>query len=74
MHKTTQKLFGLTLLHWQTVWPELTKFHHFGKILKGFGYLFRVDLVLGEILSLLWQLIVLLDKNCHILKWSTLNI
>ena len=31
-----------------TVWPDLPKFHHFGKMLKIFGNFFRVTLVFGK--------------------------
>ena len=34
---------------------DLAKFHHFGKILKLFANLWKVYLVFGKIVSLLWQ-------------------
>ena len=40
----------------ESVWPDVAKFHHFGKILKLLGNLLRVQLVLGEILNPLWQI------------------
>ena len=39
---------------WQTVWPDLTKFQHFGKIFQAFGNILRVYLVLDKIVKLLW--------------------
>ena len=37
------------------VWPDLTKFRHFGTILKVLGKLLKLYLVFGKILILLWQ-------------------
>ena len=36
------------------VWPDLAKFHHFGKYLKIFGNIFKVYLVLGKVFCSLW--------------------
>ena len=38
-----------------TVWPDLAKFHHVGTILKVLVKFFRVCLVFGKIMILLWQ-------------------
>ena len=40
-----------------TVWPDLAKFRHFGKILKAVGNFERAYLVLGKSLNLLWQIL-----------------
>ena len=37
------------------VWPDLVKFHHFGKKLKVFGNFLLVYLEFGIIFSILWQ-------------------
>ena len=39
----------------RTVWPDLAKFHHFGKYLKIFGNIFKVYLVLGNVFNSIWQ-------------------
>ena len=38
-----------------SVWPDLAKFHHFGKYLKIFGNIFKVYLVLGKVFNSLWH-------------------
>ena len=52
--KSTHKV-NIVVLHlptfeglFVTVWPDLPKFHHFGKMLKIFGNFFRVTLVFGK--------------------------
>ena len=41
--------------HWTaSVWPDLAKFHRFGKYLKIFGNLLKVYLVLGKVFNSLW--------------------
>ena len=37
------------------VWPDLAKFHHFGKYFKKIGNLFKVYLFLGNVFSSLWH-------------------
>ena len=44
-----------------TVWPDLVKFHHFGKTLKVFGYSFRGYFVLGKILNLIGKIFMIFD-------------
>ena len=39
----------------QTVWPDLAKIHHFGKILKAFDDFYKLSLVFGKYLNLLWK-------------------
>ena len=39
-----------------TVWPDLAKFCHFGKILKIFGNFMRVLLVFCNLLNLFWKI------------------
>ena len=39
-----------------SVLPDLAKFHHFGKIVKVLGNILSVNLVLGDILNLPWQI------------------
>ena len=39
------------------VWPDLPKFRHFGKLSKVFGYIWTINLVFGQILILLWQIL-----------------
>ena len=39
----------------QTVWLDLAKIRHFGKILKDFGIVWRAYSVLGKFLIQLWQ-------------------
>ena len=39
----------------QSMWPDLAKFRHFGNILKVFGDYVRAFLVLGKNLNLLWS-------------------
>ena len=66
VHSATHCLsLSLTWLHipsfiqlgmlWPSVWPDLTKFSHFGKVLKIFGNFLRVYLVFGKILNPLWK-------------------
>ena len=38
-----------------TVWPDLRKFRHFGKILSHWAICWMVDLVFGKLLYLLWH-------------------
>ena len=40
----------------QAVWPDFTKFRHFGKILKSLAIFLRVHLVFVKILNLLQQI------------------
>ena len=39
-----------------SVWPDMAKFRHFGKIFKVLGKILRVYLVFGKILKLIWQI------------------
>ena len=39
-----------------SVWPDLAKFCHFGKILQVFGVFWAVYFLFGKMLSLLWQI------------------
>ena len=47
--------FFLVTLPVSPVWPDLAKFHNYGKILKLVAKFFRVNLVFGKILILLWH-------------------
>ena len=38
------------------VGPDLTKFYHFGTMLKHFGHFRGVHLVFAKLLSLFWQI------------------
>ena len=49
-----RKIFKI-IFYFQAVWPDLAKFHHFGKYLKIFGNIFKVYLVLGQVFISLWH-------------------
>ena len=44
-----------SLFQLESVWPDLAKYHHFGKYLKTFGNIFKVDLVLEKVFNSLWH-------------------
>ena len=44
------------ILFSHSVWPDLGKFCHFGKILQVFGVFWAVYFLFGKMLSLLWQI------------------
>ena len=55
------------------MWPDLVQFHHFGKYLKIFGYIFKVYLVLGKVFNLLLHNLyaighIFIAENGQILK------
>ena len=55
------------------VWPDLAKFHHFGKIFKVLGNFSRAYLLFGKILNLLWQILytfgqIFIDIHGQMLK------
>ena len=55
------------------MWPDLAKFHPFGKYLKIFGNILKVYLVLGKVLNSLWHNLyaivqILIAENGQILK------
>ena len=57
----------------KSVWPDLAKFHHFGKYLKIFGNIFKVYLVLGKVFNSLCHNLyafgqILIAVNGKILK------
>ena len=41
-----------------TLWPDLVKFRHLGRLLKIFGKYLRFYLVFGKILKLIWQFFI----------------
>ena len=49
------KLWQIKSFSSQAVWPDLAKFHCFGKYLKIFGSIFKVYLVEGKVFYLLWH-------------------
>ena len=49
------------------VWPDLAKFRQFGKTLKVFGYSLRIYFVLANILILIGQIFMILDKFTFLL-------
>ena len=58
-----------------SVWPDLAKFLHFGKILQVFGNILKVYFLFGEILNLLWQICcitgqIFIVTNGQILKYN----
>ena len=57
----------------EAVWPDLEKFRQFGKTLQVFGKFLTVHFLFGKILSLLWQICVIIGlvfilENGQILK------
>ena len=51
----TAAVTRITAFDLKAVWPDLAKFHHFGKYLKIFGNIFKVYLVLGKVFNSLWH-------------------
>ena len=62
--------FCTTLL---PVWPDLAKFCHFDKKCKVFGNLFERLFSIGQILSLLWQIICSIGHILIVLNGQILN-
>ena len=57
----------------QTVWLDLAKIRHFGKILKDFGIVWRAYSVLGKFLIQLWQHNVCHWAKFHCCEWPNLK-
>ena len=49
---------SFTSFVWVPVWPDLSKFRHFGKFLKVIGNLSKDYLVFAQVLNLLWKCFV----------------
>ena len=66
-----ERLVRFIHLKLQPVWPDLVKFHHFGKYLKIFGNIFKFYLVLGKVSNL--AQFVCYWANFHNWKWPNIE-
>ena len=71
--KCLSTIYRATKCHLWPVWPDLAKFHHFGKSLQVFGQFLMVYFLTGKMLSPLWQIgnvfgLIFITANGQILK------
>ena len=72
MKERKNLLIGKRGVYTTSVWPDLAKFRHFGNFFKEFGNFKKLYFLLGNLLSLLWQIFPLLG-NFHCWKWPKMK-